>query len=824
MFGDFAFGDAAIADGATSATSVALDDGGDSWWGGATRCAAQIVLGAVLVANALSAQIATQVPEFPVDESAVRLYAVQDENPAPVRVPAWLPTVYPQPWSFDEHLQARNLYVPQDENPAPVKVPAWLPTVYPQPWSFDEHLRGTGLYVVQDENPAPVELTPPNIYTAPLPWSFEQHERATGLYVVQDENPAPVELTPWPSPIVPPPYGWEQHESIATPATIVDDSGDAWSAWTPSVPPLAPIPSSAILPPAWGFASDDIQPIEDDDPGYLPIVLQSSAPTLAPSLAQAPPWSSEQHENAAGLYVVQDEDPLAVITRPWPVAVVPNPFAFEQHEAPPQIADDSGDIWSGWIPATVARGQTLPPYVAPSTIDGDTPGGLHGEPDEDYWNNPVAPVPACLSSPAPWSFEQHEIAGVVLYPDEDFWQNRVVPVPANFAVPLPSSFEQHEPATGLYVVQDEDPKAVPLTARPTPVGQRLVTAFTADDDLPVGALVDDDPGYQPHLPRVPSSSSTAVAAWMAVWIPDAHEAAPRIADDTGDAWNVIRTPWPDAIAPAPWSFDSCEIPALSIDDDAAASGPQLALRVATQRASQLASVVASQPIADAEDVPVLLGQPDEDFWINAVAPRPMAFAVPAPFAWEPHDIVLVFRTPHHLVADLDAGPRADASLDAAPRTTATVVVGPRVDAVPDGFERIAASLTNRPRVSAQLTINGVLIVTTATTPSPTRVRVHASNVLQLSQLADFLDANAAFTGVDVEVRIVRKGDLTELTPTTNLPAQPGNTGVYAVTLSTTVAPFVKDEVYVAQFSATMKDADLNDVDYYEELELIGAVR
>lgn len=827
----------------------ALDDGSDSWWGGAVQCFAGVALAATMAASTLGAQLSqqaqlqeqheiTQAPPTVVDDDAGwvpgppavpvanpfaiviqipqpwsfetpdpsgSLYVAQDELPAPVTVLPWPTPLTPAPWSFEQHESAAGLYNPQDENPAPVVVVPPLAYVVPQQATFEQHELATGLYVPQDELPAPVTVIPPTPNVIPVAWGFEQHESAAGLYAVQDEDPQPIavpasgrSIAP---PIVPQPFAWDQSESIAT--TVVDDSGDAWSAWTPSVPPLAPIVVPSILPPAWGY---------------------------------------EQHEQAAGLYVPQDEVPAPVVTPPWASNVVPPTWGFEQHEAPPRIADDSGDVWT---PAIVARGQAIAPYVAPLTVDGDTPGGLHGQPDEDYWNNPVAAIPASLTPPNPWAFEQHEIAGVVLYPDEDYWRNRVAPVAAALAWPAPSSFEQHERATGLYVPQDEDPQPVAVPASPAPVvpwpwsfeqhelpslaihetdaiaiappqlAPRVVIAFSADDDLPARTLVDDDPGYQPITPR--SASSTPVIAWSA----DAHDCPPQIADDTGDVWNVILTPWPNPIAPPPWSFDSSEIPALTIDDDAGTSGPQLALGVALQSASQIAAVVASQPIVDAEDVPELFGQPDEDFWTNAVAPVPMAFTVPQPFAWEPHDVVRVFRTPHHIIADLDAAPRADAELTAAPRATATLVLGPRVDAVPDTFERVAATLTPRPRMSARLTINGVLLMTTSTV---TRVRIHASNVLQLSELTDFLDTDAEFTAIVVNVRIIRKGDLSELTASTQLPAQPGDTGVYAVTLTKEVAPFVKDEVYIAQFSATMKDAELNDVDYYEELELIGAVR
>jgi hypothetical protein len=92
-------------------------------------------------------------------------------------------------------------------------------------------------------------------------------------------------------------------------------------------------------------------------------------------------------------------------------------------------------------------------------------GSLYGEPDEDFWNNPVAPVRALFVWPQPWQFEQNEpppqihveeefyqpprpqnawtwtkafsddseFAAVVFVLDEDYWINRVAPVPLTFA-------------------------------------------------------------------------------------------------------------------------------------------------------------------------------------------------------------------------------------------------------------------------------------------------------------------------------------------------------------------------------------------------------
>ena len=55
--------------------------------------------------------------------------------------------------------------------------------------------------------------------------------------------------------------------------------------------------------------------------------------------------------------------------------------------------------------------------------------------DEDYWNNPIAPILATNLWPLPWVFEQEELA--FFGPEEDFWSNPTVPVAASQFVRLP---------------------------------------------------------------------------------------------------------------------------------------------------------------------------------------------------------------------------------------------------------------------------------------------------------------------------------------------------------------------------------------------------
>jgi len=111
--------------------------------------------------------------------------------------------------------------------------------------------------------------------------------------------------------------------------------------------------------------------------------------------------------------------------------------------------------------------------------------------DEDYWQNPTAPVQQTLNYPQPFAFDQSEIvqtAVVTFQPDEDFyivtvqqpqpqftqpitsdeipvgslyglpdevfWWNQTPPLALTFAIPAPW-FHQDDPAGSLYAPPDD---------------------------------------------------------------------------------------------------------------------------------------------------------------------------------------------------------------------------------------------------------------------------------------------------------------------------------------------------------------------------------
>ncbi|MDP2735985.1 MAG: hypothetical protein Q8P12_07320 [bacterium] len=87
----------------------------------------------------------------------------------------------------------------------------------------------------------------------------------------------------------------------------------------------------------------------------------------------------------------------------------------------------------------------------------EIPGGLSGQPDEDYWQNPVSPVPASLYQPLP-SLPDVEEPTAVLWgePVEDYWKNPVFPVQASVYQKLPLLPDGEEPVPPLTLGTDED--------------------------------------------------------------------------------------------------------------------------------------------------------------------------------------------------------------------------------------------------------------------------------------------------------------------------------------------------------------------------------
>ena len=137
------------------------------------------------------------------------------------------------------------------------------------------------------------------------------------------------------------------------------------------------------------------------------------------------------------------------------------------------------------------------PWRAPLFVEQDEipAGSLHGQPDEDFWQNPVEPVPASLWQPLPLLWDAQETVPPIIFatPDEDFWSNPTSPQPATVYQKLPLGDVEELPAGSLYGVPEEEywqNQAKPLHAV---LYQRL--PYLADTDelgqfVPLG--IDED--------------------------------------------------------------------------------------------------------------------------------------------------------------------------------------------------------------------------------------------------------------------------------------------------------------------------------------------
>lgn len=290
------------------------------------------------------------------------------------------------------------------------------------------------------------------------------------------------------------------------------------------------------------------------------IALAAVIAATALSTAQAATVDSYHQDDPAGkLFGQYDEDfwenPVPPVQAPPPAIVFrDDDVAFTQ--PPPLHVDD--DSRANPAPAIIAD-QRIP---APWIFDGGDAGNLSGQPDEDYWQNPVPPVPFTFAWPNPSQFEQHDPAGSLFgQPDEDYWQNRVRPA---VTPPPPTFFTDDDVAvTPPPALQaDEDFWENPVAALP---GKNLPLYLWDAEEVSAATLfgqADEDYWLQLRqqplvsLPRFFTDDDVAVAA-----------AAPLNVDE--DPLFLPR-PWPSAQNVAAFSEDSAIVPQpvpLHTDED-----------------------------------------------------------------------------------------------------------------------------------------------------------------------------------------------------------------------------------------------------------------
>jgi hypothetical protein len=107
------------------------------------------------------------------------------------------------------------------------------------------------------------------------------------------------------------------------------------------------------------------------------------------------------------------------------------------------FGQDDEDFWQNPVAPVAASLYQRLPLGDPEELPA---GSLFGQDDEDFWRNPTAPVAASLKWPQQYLFgDQSDVPSGSLKkfnaPDEDYWQNRVAPVQATLYQPLPYAFD-----------------------------------------------------------------------------------------------------------------------------------------------------------------------------------------------------------------------------------------------------------------------------------------------------------------------------------------------------------------------------------------------
>lgn len=288
------------------------------------------------------------------------------------------------------------------------------------------------------------------------------------------------------------------------------------------------------------------------------------------------------------------------------------------------------------LAAAVALAASNAATAASLQIQTEEPAGsLFGQAEEYYWQNPVAPVPATLQWPQPWTFDVQEPAGALRgQPDEDFWRNSVAPVPATLLWPKPWSFEQHDPDS-LRGQPDEDFWKNPVA--PVVATLAYPQPWVGDTQDPAGSLfgqADEDLWWvpQPFTPPPivrPFSDTDEVVPQAAAFQPDE------------DSWVNAVGPVQATLAwPQPWTFDVQE-PAGALygvpEEDA-------------YRPPQTTILWLARPYSDTDEVvpQPATGTPDEDFWTSGVAPVPSSLQWPQPWGFEQHEQAVLYGVPDEL--------------------------------------------------------------------------------------------------------------------------------------------------------------------------------
>ena len=281
---------------------------------------------------------------------------------------------------------------------------------------------------------------------------------------------------------------------------------------------------------------------------------------------------------------------------------------------------DYGELWENWvIPVAANLYQNLPL----GEKDDLPAGNLFGQDDEDFWVNPVAPVPASLRWPQQYTFgDQSDVpAGKLLNfvsADEDYWENPAYPVPASLFQSLPYLPDREDFAAPTGTIADEDYWPNPAQPVAASLFQRL--PYLPDpEEISAGNLFGqpDEDFWRNPVPPVAAANQ-----WPQQWPFDVQEPAGALFGQFDeDYWQNRVPPIPATVYRSTLFSDPEEVPAGSLFGQADEDFWSQALFPAPVRASLY------QPLPIAVDpdfvLPPSLG-PDEDFWPQAQLPAPVA--------------------------------------------------------------------------------------------------------------------------------------------------------------------------------------------------------
>lgn len=298
---------------------------------------------------------------------------------------------------------------------------------------------------------------------------------------------------------------------------------------------------------------------------------------------------------------------------------------------PQELSTSAPGLQSGgdgsWSAQTFVAGDANP--VVKYTNDPEPTTQLFGQPDEDFWPNPVASVPATTWLVLPGAFFHDETIvqqpSTTLAPDEDFWVNGVSPVAPSCLFLLPYQPDPEELPAGNFVTEmglgTGDGSWSSQTLLYGPNGQIVVYNFDPQDVPGIVQAVpfqaDEDHWVYLVPPVIPEPTI--------LWLADDWAINPQFDEDF---WaNAVSPVAANNLFPQPAIFETNEFePAPTFSGTADEDFWQNWV-VAKQRDLRFPQQWEFEP----GETATFFGQFDEDFWTNPVAPQAAALFQSFPY-------------------------------------------------------------------------------------------------------------------------------------------------------------------------------------------------